>query len=73
MKNKNNDINVFCQKVKTIRKENNLSKKEMAQIMGISVYALTIIEGGDLPDEVDVSVLLKIHEHFGVAPSSMFE
>lgn len=68
----NYEIEIFCSKVRKLRQMSKMSKKEMAEIMGISVYILTKIESGVLPESVDVSSLLKLCEKFDVRPSSMF-
>ncbi len=38
-----NDIRIFCENIKKIRKNKMLSKKEMSKLLGISVYSLNII------------------------------
>ena len=70
--NNNYEVAIFCSKVRNIRQENKISKKEMAEIMGVSVYILTKIESGVLPDSVDVSALLKLRDRFGIKLSAMF-
>ena len=40
-----------------LRKENNLSKKEMAQILHISSYSLNKIEKGELPPRLNIDIV----------------
>lgn len=49
-----------------LRKHFSLSKKKMAEILGISVSTLTEIEKGNMPDEVTVEVLFKAEKYFGI-------
>ena len=36
------DIRIFCENIKKIRENKKLSKREMAKLLGISVYSLNI-------------------------------
>ena len=52
-----NDIRIFCENIKKIRKNKRLNKKEMANLLGISVYSLNVIEGGKLPHRLSVEII----------------
>ena len=49
-----------------LRKRHNITKKEMAKILGIGIKTLNKIEQGILPPKTSVEILFKIHNHFGI-------
>ena len=65
-------IRYFCENIKAIRKANKLTKKKMAEKLGIDKNDLSILEKGKVPDELSVDVLTKIYKHFGIKASKMF-
>jgi len=71
MSDKTRQIRLFCENVKKLRTKNNLTKLEMAKLLDISVYALSLLECGVLPSRMNCMVLLNIHDNFGVMPSEM--
>ena len=70
--NKETEIMLFCENIKSIRKTNKLSKKEMAKLIDIGTKSLTLIENGRLPPKLGCDVLFKIQKEFGIAPKTMF-
>ena len=54
-KNINDDINNLV----NLRKKNGLSKKVMANVLNISIYALNKIERGELPEKLSVEIVFK--------------
>ncbi len=66
------ETRIFCENVKYLRAVNELSKSEMAQILGISVKSLTSIEEGVVPPRLSCDVVFKIQDRFGIAPTNMF-
>lgn len=66
------NIRYFCENIKAIRKANKLTKKKMAEKLGIDKNDLSILEKGKVPDELSVDVLTKIYKHFGIKASKMF-
>ena len=71
MSDKTRQIRSFCENVKKLRTRNNLTKTEMAKLLGISVYALSLLERGVLPHRMNCMVLYNIYDIFGVMPSEM--
>ena len=67
------DVKLFCNNVKVLRLIFKLTKREMAEKLGISLGALTTIENGKLPRKLDVSIVIRLHESFGLTPSEIFE
>ena len=68
-----NSLDIFLWNVAWLRKQHGLSKKMMAQLLGISVRSLNLIESGVVPKRLDVSVLLMIRDRFGIQPKDLFE
>lgn len=66
------DMQFFCENVKSIRRSNHLTQKEMAEILGIGVHSLSRLEKGELPRRMSVKVLFNIHKHFGILPKDLF-
>ena len=66
--NKDIFINIFTENIIYLRKVNNLSLKEMSEILNISTYSIKKIEKGLLPSRLKVSVLFKIQKYFGISP-----
>lgn len=62
-------IRCLAYNVSYLRKELNISKNKMAEILGIGVKTLTKIEQGILPPRLSVKVLFKIQQCFGIPVS----
>ena len=63
----------FTYNVVWLRKEHNLSKTKMANLLGISVQCLNRIEKGELPPKLSIVIVFKIQENFSVHPKDLFE
>ncbi len=63
----------FCENIKILRISNDLSKKEMAQRLGISVRTLNIIESGELPKRLSTKIIFIIVDNFNVKPEDLFK
>lgn len=66
-------ILIFSQNMKKIRKNAQLTQREMAQKLGISIASLSKIEKGILPPRLSCTILFRIHKEFGVHPKDLFE
>lgn len=64
--------NNFLYNVAWLRRQHRLSKKKMAQLLGISIGSLNKIENGELPPRASLEVLNKIHNTFGIALTDLF-
>ena len=53
------DIRVFCENVKKIRENKKLSKRAMAELLGISVYSLNLLERGKVPHRLSIDIVYK--------------
>ncbi len=65
MKNKN-EAQIFMKNVKSLRRYYGLSKKEMAEIMNVSVYTINKIEKENLPPKLSVTAIFDLQEYFGI-------
>ena len=72
-KNINNEIKNFINNIAYLRKKNGLSKKEMATILNISIYALNKIERGELPPKLSIEIIFNLQKHFKILPEKQFE
>lgn len=72
MQNPNNEkqIQILCENITHLRKENHLSKKEMATILNIGVQSLTKLENGELP-RLRVDIIFHIYDRFGILPQAL--
>ena len=59
--------------LKWLRKELNLSKKQMAKNLGIGVGSLNKMENGVYPPRLKAKVLLAVWDNFGIYPSVLLE
>lgn len=68
-----NDRKIFCENIKKIRKNKKLSKKNMAELLGISTYSLNIIESGKIPRRLSIEIIYNINSSLGIFPSELFK
>lgn len=64
---------IFCENVKKLRLTHKLTKKRMAEIMGVSVKTLTKIENCEFPKRLSVIVAIKLMQYFKIYPDKLFE
>ncbi len=65
------ELQTFSYNVAWLRKKNGLTKKKMAQILGIGVVSLNKIERGEVPPRTSVEILFKIYNYFNIRPSEL--
>ena len=63
---------VFVRNIAYLRKKNGLSKRKMANLLGIGVYSITKIEKGIFPQNLNADVIYNIYKEFGIRPSEQF-
>lgn len=73
MHSKEDDWKVLVKRLVLLRKQTGLSKKEMAQILEISVSTLNKIEKGELPPRLSVEILFHIQERFKIPPHELLK
>ena len=73
MKESKDELAIFSKNVAYLRKNNNLTAKEMASVMGISEKSLLRIENGQIYKRLSVIVIFKLAHHFKYKVYQMFE
>lgn len=73
MVNNQDEVKVFCDNIRLLRKNQKLSQKEMAKKLRIGVYSLRKIERGELPPRLDSKVVWYIYKEFSLKPHQMFK
>ena len=72
MKEKSCEV-LFCKNVSYLRRKNNLSQREIANKLSISVETLRKLESGTIPKRVGVESLWCIYKEFNIPLSKQFE
>lgn len=57
----------ICKNIRCLRKHYNLTQKEMADILGVSVSSIRRIEKGVLPRCVNSCSIHRLCDHFGIS------
>lgn len=71
-KDVNNEvIKYLSYNVLYLRKKHNITKKDMARILGVGIKTLNKIEHEILPPRLSVDILFKIQKRFGISVSSL--
>ncbi len=65
-------IKTLLKNIALLRKQNSLSKKEMAHLLGIGIKSLNKIENGELPPHLGVDILFCIEKHFCIPCKNQF-
>ena len=63
----------FMRNITDLRKQNGLSKRQMAKLLGVSVRTITRLERGDFPSNLSVRIVFQIQKHFGVAAKDQWK
>lgn len=66
------ELSVFCQNLTQLRSSIQISRAEMAALLGINEAQLASIEGGTLPPEITVDILYRIYILFGICSNQIF-
>ena len=66
-------IKNFMQNITDLRKQNGLSKRQMAKLLGVSVRTITRLEKGELPPNLSIKTVFRIQTHFGVAAKDQWK
>ncbi len=64
-------IKTFLTNITAIRRHYGLSKKQMTQLLGISIQSLNKIEKGEMPN-LSVNILYRVYDLFGIKSSELF-
>lgn len=63
----------FVHNIIWLREKHNMTKAEMASILGVSVKMLERIEGGELPRSITVKVFFRLEQHFHIPPAEQLK
>lgn len=66
------ECNVFCENVKYLRNKLQLSKKDMARLLGIGVKSLAKLEAGIIPPRLSATVVWNLSCSLGLRPHQLF-
>lgn len=56
-----------------LRKKYSISKKVMAEILGVCVETLNKIERGELPPRLSLKIVFNIEKYFSIKPKDILE
>ena len=68
----NEEFLILCKNIKSLRERNGLSKKKMAELMGISISSLTKLEQGFMPHRIKVDIIFNLSVNFDIHPKNLF-
>ena len=66
------DIEQFLENIASLRKHYGLSKKRMAQILGIGIGSYNKLEQGIFPERLTVDVIFNMTKYFKITPANLF-
>lgn len=66
------ELSNLCQNIAKLRKAHRLTRKQMAEIMGISTKSLEKIESGILPLRFGCNALVRLRNAFSIPVSLLF-
>lgn len=72
MKDNSEDAKSFGDNLRLLRKVHRLSQKDMAKIMGVSIYCVRKAEQGVFPPSLHADALLALSHYFHLRPSTFF-
>ena len=66
------ELGNLCKNIYFLRKKNGLTQREMARLLNISVYSLSRIERGIVPENFSCEVLFYLAKNFSIEISELF-
>ena len=66
-------MEAFAHNIRWLRKKYGLSKKKMAELLGIGLWSLNRLERGEIPPRMTIDILFAVQKHFGISPSAQLE
>ena len=61
-----NELNNFCNNIRRLRSTSNMTQKEFASLMGISVSSIRKLEKGEFPPRLGVQAMFRIQFAFHI-------
>lgn len=68
----NDDQKIFGGNLYLLRKVHRLSQKEVANIMGVSIYCVRKAEQGVFTNSLHMDAIINLSRHFRMRPSLLF-
>ena len=62
----------FIHNVNTLREQNHLTRRQMADILHITPYMLRLLEKGQISSRLYVDIFFHLRAHFGISFQDMF-
>ena len=62
----------FCSNLRILRKSKNLTQKELASRLNISLYSLRKLEQEEIPKNIKIDILFSVSKLFGVPVHLLF-
>ena len=72
MVHRSKDSEIFGENIRLLRKAHGLSQKQMAKIMGITLYCFRKTEQGFFPNSLTMDAALRVARHFHMPPALLF-
>ena len=74
MRKENKDVKTenFMRNIAWLRKRYGISKKKMAELLGVGVGTVNKLERGEFPPRLSVSVMYNIWRHFHIGATEQF-
>ena len=66
------ELRCFLDNLTALRRKYGISKKKMAELLGVCVATINKIERGEFPSRVSCDVIFRAMEVFRIAPSKLF-
>ncbi|MBR3789425.1 MAG: helix-turn-helix transcriptional regulator [Clostridia bacterium] len=67
------EFNNFCNNIKKLRIDNNLTKKAMAEKLKVSTRTIRMLENHQIPRTLTIEVVLEIMRAFNVDGGDLFK
>lgn len=64
-----NQKEILCINITTLRNHYGLTQKKMAELLGIGIHSLRLLEKGILPPRLSFTILITLYDHFHILPS----
>ena len=62
----------FCSNIRYLRKTHGLTQAQMADIMGVGISTVRLLENGTLPKRLSYVVLFPLCEYFDLSYDALF-
>ena len=67
-----NEFLIFCKNIRTLRGRQDLTEREMAKILHVSVKTLSMLENGVFPTHTSANIIFRLSRAFQISPKDLF-